>query len=174
LKAFFLDRDGVINIDTGYVYKIEDFIFENSIFDALNFIQENGFDIFIITNQSGISRGFFTESDFLKLTNWMLAEFDKNGIKIKAVEFCPHLPNDNCSCRKPNTGLVEKLISKFNIDLNNSWIVGDKYSDIELAVNANIPNAIFIGKSSLMDNKKVPINLKVMCQLSEITKFDYV
>lgn len=174
MKAFFLDRDGVINIDTGYVYKIEDFIFENSIFDALNFIQENGFDIFIITNQSGISRGFFTESDFLKLTNWMLAEFDKNGIKIKAVEFCPHLPNDNCSCRKPNTGLVEKLISKFNIDLNNSWIVGDKYSDIELAVNANIPNAIFIGKSSLMDNKKVPINLKVMCQLSEITKFDYV
>lgn len=174
MKAFFLDRDGVINIDTGYVYKIEDFIFENSIFDALNFIQENGFDIFIITNQSGISRGFFTESDFLKLTNWMLAEFDKNGIKIKSVEFCPHLPNDNCSCRKPNTGLVEKLISKFNIDLNNSWIVGDKYSDIELAVNANIPNAIFIGKSSLMDNKKVPINLKVMCQLSEITKFDYI
>lgn len=172
MKAFLLDRDGVIKIDTGYVHKMEDFIFEKSIFDALNFIQKKGFDIYIITNQSGIGRGFFSESDFLELTNWMLAHLDKNGIKIKSVEFCPHLPSDHCGCRKPNTGLVEKLISNFNIDLNNSWIVGDKYSDIELAINSNIPNAIFIGKSSLMDNKKVPSNLKVMCQLSEITKFD--
>jgi D-glycero-D-manno-heptose 1,7-bisphosphate phosphatase len=174
LKAFFLDRDGVINIDTGYVYKIEDFVFENCIFDALKFIQEKGFDIYIITNQSGISRGLFAESDFLKLTNWMLAEFEKNDIKIKSVEFCPHLPNDNCCCRKPNTGLLERLTTNFNIDLYNSWIVGDKFSDIELAVNANIPNAIFIGKPALLDNKKVPINLKVMSQLSEITKLDFI
>ena len=135
MKAFFLDRDGVINIDNGYVYKIEDFIFENSIFEALRFVQDKGFDIIIITNQSGISRGLYTESDFLNLTNWMLAEFEKNGIKIMSVEFCPHLPNDNCSCRKPNTGLLERLINNFNIDRYNSWIVGDKYSDIELAVS---------------------------------------
>ena len=84
----------------------------------------------------------------------MLAEFEKNGIKIKSVEFCPYLPNDNGSCRKPNVGLLGRLTTNFNIDLYNSWIVGDKYSDIELALNANIPNAIFIGNASFLVNKK--------------------
>jgi D-glycero-D-manno-heptose 1,7-bisphosphate phosphatase len=126
LKAFFVDRDGVINIDKGYVHKIKDFVFTNGIFDALNFIQAQGYHIFIITNQSGIGRGLFSENEFLELTNWMLNEFNINGIKIQTVEFCPHLPNEFCSCRKPNIGLMDKLCAIFPIDKINSWVVGDK------------------------------------------------
>ena len=97
-KAVFLDRDGVINIEKDYLYKIRDFEFIDGIFDTLKELLNNGFILFIITNQSGIARGFYTEDDFKRLNSWMLDLFYDKNIKISQVEFCPHKKEDNCNC----------------------------------------------------------------------------
>ncbi|WP_258238381.1 D-glycero-beta-D-manno-heptose 1,7-bisphosphate 7-phosphatase [Arcobacter sp. CECT 8983] len=141
-KAIFLDRDGVVNVEKNYLYKIEEFEFIDGIFESLKKIQSLGYKIFIITNQSGISRGYYSVDDFEKLTSWMLEEFRNNEIVISQVEFCPHGPNDNCLCRKPKSGMIDKILKNYDIDLKNSWLVGDKSSDIECAQHAGISNTI--------------------------------
>jgi len=143
-KAFFFDRDGIINIDTSYVGKIEDFTFCDGIFDILSFLQESGYLLFIITNQSGIGRGYFSIDDYNKLNAYMLDELKKQNITISEVKCCPHTPDDNCQCRKPNATMVNELVKKYNIDTNISWFVGDKTSDIDCGINANIKNTILV------------------------------
>ena len=105
IKTIFLDRDGVINKDINYLYKVKDFQFIDGIFDSCIYFQKLGFKIIVVTNQSGISRGYFSEKEYKNLTNWMINEFKKNGIKILDVFHCPHLPDSNCSCRKPMPGM---------------------------------------------------------------------
>jgi len=141
-KAIFLDRDGVINIEKEYLYKIEDFEFIPGVIEAMQYLQDKGFLLFIITNQSGIARNYYTKDDFNTLTSWMLDQLKKQNITISQVEFCPHIPTDNCTCRKPKTGMIDNILKNFDIDLDNSWLVGDKNSDIECAKNANIKNTI--------------------------------
>ena len=143
-KVIFLDRDGVINHDYGYVYKIENFHFINGVFDACKHFISLGYEIIIITNQSGIDRKYFTQENFVKLTNWMLNKFAENKIEILKVYHCPHSPTENCDCRKPNIGMIKDSCNEFDIDLENSWLIGDKISDIQTAINANIPNRILI------------------------------
>jgi len=161
MKALFLDRDGVINVDYNYVSKIENFEFIDSIFELINLFIEDGYKIFIVTNQSGIGRGYYSQDDFNTLTQWMLKEFLKNDIKIYGVYYCPHLPEDNCNCRKPAIGMIEEAIREYpNIDLVNSYMIGDKPSDIELAINAKIGNSIFIGKDINADASFTFKNIK--------------
>lgn len=149
IKALFLDRDGVINIDHGYVYKIEEFTFTEGIFDLLRLFIKEGYALFIVTNQSGIGRGYYSEEDFQKLTAWMLEAFKKEKINIVSVHHCNHAPEENCACRKPQTGMVDEILSKRRIDLEHSWLIGDKQSDISLAHNAKIANTIAIGKREI-------------------------
>lgn len=141
-KAVFLDRDGVINIEKNYLYKIEDFEFIQGVFSSLSHLQNLGYKLFIITNQSGIGRGYYTQDDFDKLTTWMLKEFEKNSIKISQVELCPHEPNSSCECRKPKTKMIQNISKNYEIDFDNSWLIGDKSSDIKCAFNAGIKNTI--------------------------------
>ena len=146
-KIIFLDRDGVINQDYGYVYEIEKFNFIDGVFEACQYFQKLGYEIIVITNQSGIGRKYFTENDFLKLTNWMIDKFNENNIKILKVYHCPHSPDENCDCRKPVPGMINQATIDFNIDLNKSWLIGDKISDIQAAINAKIKNKILINSS---------------------------
>jgi len=150
-KTLFIDRDGIINIDHGYTYKIEAFEFMPGIFDLLSLFQLNGYQLFIVTNQSGIGRGYYTLNDFEKLTDWMIQEFEKKGILIKKVFYCPHKPEDKCSCRKPETGMIEQALQEFDIDLAHSWMIGDKQSDIDLAHHAKIANCIAIGDHTIQN-----------------------
>ncbi len=157
-KAIFLDRDGVINIEKNYLYKIEDFEFVDGVFETLLHLQSLGYKLFIITNQSGIGRGYYTLADFNLLTNWMKKEFENFHIKISQVELCPHGPDDGCNCRKPKIGMIENILKKHDIDLEKSWLIGDKSSDIKCANNAKIINTIqvksgheFSEKDSLAD-----------------------
>jgi len=145
-KALFLDRDGIINIDHGYVYKIEDFEFTEGIFELLHLFIAKGYKLFIVTNQSGIGRGYYSEEQFLNLTVLMLKAFKQNGITIEEVQYCPHAPEEKCNCRKPATGMIDKIVSKYQINLKNSWLIGDKQSDIDLAHNASIDNTVAIGE----------------------------
>ena len=145
-KALFLDRDGVINVDHGYVYQIENFEFTKGIFELLHLFIAKNYKLFIVTNQSGIGRGYYTEDDFSNLTKIMLNEFKKNKITIEDVQYCTHAPEDKCNCRKPATGMIDNIVSKYQIDLKNSWLIGDKQSDVDLAYNASIKNTIAIGE----------------------------
>ena len=152
-KAVFLDRDGIINIDKKYLYKIEEFEFCVGIFDTLRYLQNLDYLLFIVTNQSGIGRGYYSEKDFEKLTNWMLKEFLKQKISIKKVYHCPHTPSENCDCRKPSPYMIKQAIKEFEIDPKNSWMIGDKPSDIEAGINAGITDTIFIDSTTCKESK---------------------
>ena len=157
MKAAFLDRDGVINIDYEYVGKKEDFKFKEGIFELLKFLQNKGYKLFIVTNQSGISRGYYNENDFHKLMKWMINELKKENIKIKDYEFCPHHPEitGECECRKPNPGMILNLAKKYDIDLKNSIMIGDNLSDIKAGENAGIKKNYLINESLFDIIKKI-------------------
>jgi len=160
-KIIYLDRDGVINKDFGYVYKQENFHFIDGVFEACKEFLALGFEIIIITNQSGIGRGYYTKKDFEILTSYMLSEFQKHKIDILKVYFCHHAPEENCQCRKPKTGMILQSLNDFSIDLKNSWLIGDKLSDIECAINSNIANRVLISQDSLKsDDFLVATSLK--------------
>ncbi len=159
-KAVFLDRDGVINEDFGYVFRIEDFKFRAEIFDFLKEISLLDYEIFVITNQSGIGRNFYSLKDFEILNNFMLNEFKKHGIFIKKVYFCPHSPDENCECRKPKAGMILKAFKEFNINLENSVLIGDKMSDIKSGINVNIKNLF------LLSGQNLKINIEILNKIS--------
>ena len=144
IKTIFLDRDGVINKDVNYAYKIVDFEFIDGIFEVCIYFQNLGYKIIIVTNQSGISRGYYSENDFQTITNWMLAQFKKNDINILDIFHCPHSPSSNCDCRKPKPGMFIEAKNKHNINMMKSWIIGDSERDIRAAILAGIKNTILV------------------------------
>ena len=154
VKAFFIDRDGVINVEKEYLYKCDDFEFIDGVFDALRYLQFRGYKLFIVTNQSGINKNLYTDEDFKILTSWMLNLLNKESIYISGIEYCPHTIEENCNCRKPKTGMIENIIRRFQIDLDESWLIGDKNTDIECANNAGIYNTIQVKSGHIFDEKK--------------------
>ena len=135
-KFVLLDRDGVINVEKSYLHKIEDFEYEKNVVEGLLKLRDLGYRFAIITNQAGIARGYYTEEDYLKLQNFIEEDLLKKGIKIEKSYFCPHHPNVSgkygieCNCRKPNTGNFELAIKEFDIDVKNSFMIGDKITDL--------------------------------------------
>lgn len=155
-KALFLDRDGTINVEKHYVYKVEDFEFRDGIFELVRDFYDRGYLVFVITNQAGIARGYYSEKDFHLLNNWMVDQFRQNGIQITKVYFCPHHPDitGSCPCRKPNPGMVMAAKSEYKLDLASSILIGDKESDIQTGLNAHIGTNVLIresGRVSLED-----------------------
>jgi len=139
-KALFLDRDGVINVEKNYLYKIQDFEFIDGIFDLCRYYQNLGYLIIVVTNQSGIARGFYNEKDFDTLTSWMIDRFYDEDIIISKVYYCPHHPDisGECVCRKPKSGMLVDAEKDFNLDLENSILIGDKEIDIEAGICAGL------------------------------------
>ena len=173
IKTIFLDRDGVINKELNYLYKIEEFEFINGIFESCQYFKNLGYKIIVVTNQSGISRGYYSEKDFKILSNWMLAEFKKNNIDILDIFYCPHLPESNCDCRKPKSGMLLEAKDKYNIDMQNSWLIGDKENDILAANNAGVTNTILVksGHKTDEDNSLAKYHLNSIKNISNIIKF---
>ena len=145
-KAIFLDRDGTINVDKGYVHKPEDFVFMAGAPEAIRQMNKFGYKVIVISNQSGIARGFFTSDDVVKLHEHINLELNKYGARIDAYYFCPHHPDYDmeCDCRKPKTGLIEQAVKDFNIDLTQSWMIGDKASDLECAGNIGLKAVLLL------------------------------
>jgi D-glycero-D-manno-heptose 1,7-bisphosphate phosphatase len=150
-KALFLDRDGVINEDAGYVCKPEDFRFIGGIFELCRAALRSGYLIIVITNQAGIARGYYTEDDFWKLTDWMRERFSEQGIGISAVYFCPYHPEHGAGAyrqdsfdRKPNPGMIFRARDDFDLDLARSALIGDKNSDIEAGRSAGVGSLVFL------------------------------
>ncbi len=150
-KALFLDRDGVINIDHGYVHCCEAFHFQQGIFELFRAAQSLGYLLVVVTNQAGIARGYYTESEFLKLTEWMTQQFADHQIRIARVYYCPYHPihgvgEYKCDSpdRKPNPGMLLRARTEFSLDLARSVLVGDKLLDMEAAKAAGVGTKILL------------------------------
>jgi len=154
IKTIFLDRDGVINKDTNYLSKIEEFEFINGIFKTCQYLLSIDYEIIVVTNQSGIARGYYSEKDFQNITQWMLSQFEINGVKILDVLHCPHSPDSNCNCRKPNPGLFIKAENKYDIDMEKSWMIGDSERDIQAANSAGIKKTILVRSGQKINESK--------------------
>ena len=151
MNVIFLDRDGVINKEVGYLHKIEDFKFIDGVFDACLDFQSFSYQIIIVTNQSGIERGYYTEEDFQTVTEWMLDQFKQHNIQILDVFFCPHGPNSTCKCRKPQPGMLLEASDKYDINMEDSWIIGDKEADITAANSAGVNDTILVKSGHSVD-----------------------
>jgi len=155
-KAAFLDRDGVINVDAGYVWRIEDFEFVPGTLDACRDLVRRGWLLVVATNQSGIGRGLYTTRDFHALTDWMRARFEEAGAPLAGVYHCPHHPTDaegelriRCECRKPRPGMLFAAARELSLDLARSVMFGDKCDDLEAATAAQIGQRVLLGKDGL-------------------------
>ncbi len=157
-RAAFLDRDGVINVDHAYVCRFEDFEFIDGVLEAARLLADAGFDLIIVTNQSGIGRGYYTEEDFLALDRQVREVFKKAGAPLAGVYFCPHHPKEAlpawrcvCNCRKPAPGMILKAAQDLSIDLSRSVMFGDKPSDMQAAAAAGIAVRVQLGTDGKLD-----------------------
>ena len=151
-RAAFLDRDGVINIDLPYTHRREDFQFVPGVLEGVRELRRLGFIPVVVTNQSGIGRGFYTEKEFNILTDWMKQRFAAEQAAIDAVYFCPHHPSDaidayrvSCDCRKPAPGMLLTAARDLNLDLAGSAMFGDRASDLEAARSAGVVHRFLLG-----------------------------
>lgn len=158
-RALFLDRDGVLNVDSGYVHKCEEFLFVQGVIEFLRTLKED-FKLFIITNQSGIGRGYFGLGEYYEFMEYFCKRYLEEGIEFCGVYFCPHAPEDDCGCRKPAPGLIERAAREHGLDLENSWLIGDKLSDIKAAQAAGVGNSILFNDSCSQEGVMVTDSLQ--------------
>ena len=179
-KAIFLDRDGTINVEKDYIYKSEDLVFEEGTIEALKIFKNLGYILIVISNQSGIARGYFTEEDLNIFNNNMNEILKRNGIEITEFYCCPHHPDGIgeykkvCECRKPNNKMIEDAIKKYNIAREKSYMIGDKTSDIGAGLKSNLKTVLVKTGYGLKDMEKIDKNETLVCEnlkdFSEILK----
>ncbi|AHG19179.1 D,D-heptose 1,7-bisphosphate phosphatase [Chania multitudinisentens RB-25] len=163
VPAIFLDRDGTINVDHGYVHEIDDFQFIDGVIDACRELKNMGFALVLVTNQSGIARGKFSEDQFMRLTEWMDWSLADRDVDLDGIYFCPHHPEavieeyrQTCDCRKPQPGMLLQAQKELNIDLAASYMVGDKIEDMQAATAAGIGTKVLVrtGKPVTAEGEK--------------------
>lgn len=155
-KAVFIDRDGTLIEEVNFLHRVEDLQYFSYTDEAIRLLKENGFLVVLVTNQSGIGRGIYTENDMHAIHAQIQTDLTE---KLDAIYFCPHLPNEGCTCRKPNLGMIESAMADLPIDLENSWMIGDKMLDVELGLNAGIKTVFVLtgyGKKHLEKLKRKP------------------
>ncbi len=150
-KAAFIDRDGVLNEERAFVHRTEDFVLLPGAVEALRLLQGAGYLLVVITNQSGIARGLYSEADYLALTEHMRARLQAEGISLDAIEYCPHLPDApveryrrDCDCRKPKPGMIERAMERLDIDPAASFLVGDRLSDVQAGRAAGVGRCFLV------------------------------
>ncbi len=154
-RALFLDRDGVVNVDHGYVYRPEQTEWIPGIFELCRIAVELGYVLVVITNQAGIARGYYGEAEFAEYTHWMHAQFQARGVEILATYHCPHHPIEgigelrrDCDCRKPRPGMILRAQRELGLDLAASALIGDKDSDLEAGRAAGVGHCLKLGAAN--------------------------
>ena len=177
IKLLALDRDGVLNIDDDYVYKVEKYRWNKNVFQGLREFVKNGYKLYIVTNQSGIARGYFTVQDIEVLNTYIKSKMLSEGIVIEDVFYCPHLEEGvieeyaiSCDCRKPKTGMIERIEDVINY--SQSFYVGDRRKDMELACNAKLNPVLIISSKTDLSAEEIEVykkneNLRVFKDLLE-------
>ncbi|WP_346353551.1 HAD family hydrolase [Azotosporobacter soli] len=150
--AVFFDRDGVLNVDKGYLYQPDELVWIAGAREAIRYFNEHDYRVFVVTNQSGVARGYYTECDVQSLHEFMNEELQKIGAHIDAFYYCPHHPKAkldvyrlDCECRKPLPGMIRRALGEWPVELQASLLVGDKVSDVEAAQAAGIKGLLFEG-----------------------------
>lgn len=141
MKAIFLDRDGVIinNANHYYIYKVEDVEFVDGIFENLKQLKAKGYEFFVVSNQGGIAKKEYTKEDVQAVHQYIMDEMAKHGVYFRDIYFCPHHDTiEACLCRKPSPLMIEKLIAKYHVDVNQSYLIGDNITDIQAADAAGV------------------------------------
>jgi len=158
--AVFLDRDGVINKDKGYVSQIDDFEFIEGSIEGMQLLKQHGYLIVVITNQSGIARGYYSEDEFMTLTEWMDWSLADRGVDLDGIYYCPHHPEkgigdykQDCACRKPNTGMLDSAAEELDIDFSKSFLVGDKLSDIQAGQKSKLKANYLVSTGKVLCEK---------------------
>ena len=155
-KLCLLDRDGVLNVDKGYLHKAEDVEWIPGSLEAITWLKQQGIQVIVVTNQSGVARGYFTEDTVKKLHAWMETEVKRSGGEIAAFYYCPHLPGADvkqydvaCECRKPKPGMILQALKDFNVLPGNAFLIGDSPRDIKAAEAAGVKGYLYTGGSLL-------------------------
>ena len=179
-KAIFLDRDGTINVEKDYIYKCEDLVFEEGSVEALKTFKNLGYILIVVSNQSGIARGYFTEEDLKAFNNNMNEKLKEESVEITEFYCCPHHPDGLaeykkvCDCRKPNNKMLEDAIKKYNIDREKSYMIGDKVSDIGAGLKSKLKTVLVKTGYGLKDMEKIDKNETLVCEnlkdFSEVLK----
>jgi D-glycero-D-manno-heptose 1,7-bisphosphate phosphatase len=168
-QLLFLDRDGVINVDMHFVSRVEDIVFIEGIFKLCSYFRAKNFEIVIVTNQSGLAKGLFTQQELQRVMNYILEKFKSEGIEILAYYYCPHAPVDLCKCRKPLPGMFIQAIKKFNVSAKDCISVGDRARDIIAANAAGIYQNYLLAKDDLIANHLLgPIIVSSLAEIIEI------
>lgn len=175
-KALFLDRDGVINVDRGYVHRSEDFHFREGIFELCRAAQRLDYLLLVVTNQAGIARGYYTEADFAELTEWMVRKFAEEQVHISRVYYCPYHPVEGVGAykydspdRKPKPGMLLRAGEDFDLDLASSVLIGDKLTDLHAAQAAGVGTRILLG-SDAVDADAVTAPCHALVTLDDIRR----
>lgn len=162
-KAVFLDRDGVVNVDKGYVVRWEDFEFVAGAIEGMRLLQRQGYRLVIVTNQSGVARGYYSVSDVERLSARVLAHLRQQSVEIAGIYFCPHHPAGTvaefaraCDCRKPMPGMITRASRELGLDLASSVLIGDKDSDIAAANKAGVGRAFLIVHENSSADESTP------------------
>jgi D-glycero-D-manno-heptose 1,7-bisphosphate phosphatase len=168
-RVLFLDRDGVINVDKHFVSQVDDIVFVEGIFQLCRYFKSINFEIVIVTNQSGVSRGLFSEVELRQVMDYILKKFEAEGITILTYLYCPHGPDDLCVCRKPLPGMFTRAIQKLNVQAEDCISIGDRERDILAAVAAGIP-LNFLLLSDEQDESRMfgPIVVKSLTEIIQI------
>ena len=157
-RAVFIDRDGTMAKDVPYCSRPEDFELFPTTSEAIRLLNQSGFKVIVVTNQSGVARGYFTEGTLAKIHQKMKSELERQGAYVDSIYYCPHRLDDDCDCRKPKPKLALQAAREYNIDLKNSFVVGDLQVDIELGKAVGC-QTILIGEDKTMGADATALDL---------------
>jgi D,D-heptose 1,7-bisphosphate phosphatase len=150
-KAAFIDRDGTINRDVPYCSRPEDFELLPGVGEGIRILKESGYKIIVVTNQSGIARGYFTEEILVNIHDKMRNDLAIYKASIDAIYYCPHHPDDDCDCRKPKPKMILDAARDLNIDISNSYVIGDTKADIDMGIRAGCKKSLKVNRNELSD-----------------------
>lgn len=176
--AVFIDRDGVINVDHGYVSNVDDFEYIDGVFEATKALKDLGYLLVLVTNQSGIARGYYTEKQFLTLTEWMDWNFVDKGVEFDGLYYCPHHPEGSvakyaqvCDCRKPATGMFVSAQEELDIDMSKSVMIGDKADDMRAAMAAGVNTKILVRSGKTVTQEAEQLADVVLDSINDAPKY---
>ena len=174
-RALFLDRDGVINVDHGYVHRPEETQFIDGIFDLCRAATLSGYLLIVVTNQAGIGRGYYSQTDFLDYMSWVHAQFRDRGALLSATYYCPHHPTEAmapyrvaCECRKPKPGMLLAAERRFKIDMPGSIFIGDTVNDMLAGEAAGVGQRLLLGDQDGSVGRNVPTGAARLQTLNEV------
>ncbi len=172
VPAIFLDRDGTIINERGYLSDPKKMFFYPFVFSALRALQKAGYQLVVLTNQSGVARGYVTLAKLQEINRKFTQVFAKRGVRIDGIYYCPHWPDQGCACRKPKPGLARRAARDLGIDIKRSYVVGDQWTDIKLSQNLGVPGILVLtGQGRNLRRKAGPLAKKITSNLATAARW---